>query len=265
MGTRLVARGLDLARDDAALWNLTRPQEVRAVHQGDVDAGAEALVTNTFGASRQNLARLGQETAVGAICHAAVRIARDVAGPDRLVLGSVGPTATLALADFREPAEALVAAGVDGLVLETQSVSGILERLSEAVVAAAGVPVVVSAFDWPETPELERVASELVARGAHALGFNCESDLSKIVAWAERLRRTTEVPLFLKPSAGLPGEPAHAPSVFAEFADRVRGLGPVLLGGCCGTTEAHVRAIRTAIDQSTRKDPVSNSHANLVQ
>src|SRR5829696_8699488 len=85
MGTRLMARGLDLAHDDPCLWNLDRPDEVLDIHRRDLRAGSDAVLTNTFGANRLSLRRLGRSDQVAAINHRAVELARQAAGPDRLV------------------------------------------------------------------------------------------------------------------------------------------------------------------------------------
>jgi methionine synthase I (cobalamin-dependent) len=93
MGTRLIDRGLDLRSEDPALWNLSNPDSIGSIHRADIAAGADAVVTNTFGANRVWLARYGREADVTAINRQAVAIARDAAGPDRFLLGSIGPTA----------------------------------------------------------------------------------------------------------------------------------------------------------------------------
>ena len=93
MGTRLIARGLDLRSDDPALWNLSRPEDVLDCHARDVSAGADVLLANTFGANRPNLDRLGRSSDLLAINRRAVALAREAAGPGRFVLGSIGPAA----------------------------------------------------------------------------------------------------------------------------------------------------------------------------
>ena len=92
MGTRLVSAGLDLQSDDPALWCLSHPDQVAAIHHRDVTAGADAVLTNTFGANRCLAGRFGQAGLVESINRRAVQLARSAAGPDRFVLGSMGPT-----------------------------------------------------------------------------------------------------------------------------------------------------------------------------
>lgn len=265
MGTRLLRRGLDLAADDAALWNLTHPEEVLAIHQRDIDAGADAVLTNTFGASRPNLARFGRETDVRAINRAAVALARSAAGPRRTVLGSIGPAGTVFLDDFVEQADALLDAGADGLLLETHAFRTAADGSLEPILASVKAPVAVSLFDWPFSVDLESVALRLLASGACALGLNCQADLHAIANWAERIRRVTDTPLLLKPSAGLPGEPPHPPAALFEWLSRLLPVGRLIVGGCCGTTEEHIAAMRAAIDHHESPVRAPLLHPDLVQ
>lgn len=241
-GTRLIVQGLDPARDDPALWNLDRPEEVARLHALDVAAGADALLTNTFGANRTWLARFGRADAAVAANRRGVELARDAAGPDRLVIGSIGPTGGHA-----EQAKALVAAGADALLLETHDPAsaaaglGRLGRLREAT----GVPVLVSLFAWPDEPS--ETARTLAGLGASALGVNCVAGPDAALAVARKLRAATDLPLLAKPNAGPPGAPAIEPGAFAAALPALLGLGVWLVGGCCGTTDAHLAALRAAL------------------
>ena len=133
MGTRLIARGLDLSGDDPSLWNLSHPEVVRELHARDVAAGSDAVVTNTFGANRHWLARYGRAGEVAAINRRAVELAREAAGPGRFVLGSIGPTASEVPGAAREQAEALAGSGVDALLFETHT----LEQAERALERSA--------------------------------------------------------------------------------------------------------------------------------
>lgn len=263
LGTRLVALGLDLGADDPCLWNLARPEEVAAIHRRDVGAGAEAVVSNTFGANRHWLARFGRGRDVAAINGRAVALAREVAGPGRFVLGSIGPTASEDPGAVREQADSLLEAGADALLFEThRAAQG--ERALEALGHALPVPVIVSLFLWPDP--LAGAVRRLEDRGATALGVNCQLGMAAARRSAEALRRVTPLPLLVKPSAGLPGEIPEAPESFAREVPALLALGPVLIGGCCGTTEAHVAALRASCydgpvtplrDDPARRPPVS--------
>ena len=245
LGTRLIARGLDLRDDDPALWNQAHPEAVAALHRADVAAGANALLTNTFGANRSWLARFGAgaRADVAALNRAGAALARDAAGPDRLVFGSIGPTAIGAAGALEEQAGLLVDAGVDGIFLETyraDEAAEALDRLDRIV----GVPILVSLVAWPEP--LAATARRLIDGGASALGGNCQADMEIAVSLAEALRAVTDLPLIVKPGGGLPGAPPVSPGAFAEAVPRLLRLGPALVGGCCGTTEAHLAALRDA-------------------
>ena len=241
MGTRLIARGLDLRDDDPARWNLSRPDEVARVHALDVAAGSDALLSNTFGANRAWLARFGLAGQVGAINRAAVGLARTEAGPGRLVLGSICPTAADDPSAAVEQAEALADAGVDALVFETYRLDPALGVL-KAVRPVTDLPILASLVAWPD--DVGSAALRLIDLGVSSLGGNCQDGMGPAVRLAEALRRAADLPLIVKPAAGLPGATPAAPGSFAAAGARLRALGPVLVGGCCGTTEAHVAALR---------------------
>ncbi|MEO6812215.1 MAG: homocysteine S-methyltransferase family protein [Isosphaeraceae bacterium] len=249
MGTRLIARGLVLGHDDPCLWNLDRPDEVLGVHRLDVEAGADAVLTNTFGANRNMLVHYGREHDLIPINRDAVALAREAAGLDRFVIGCIGPMANQALNDSGEQAAILIDAGVDALVFETHDVSEALRALAAPLGGHSIVRLVSLRGETPPTP-LD--VQELIHQGARAIGTNCLLGVGPTSLWLERLPTLADFPLIVKPSAGLPGEPMEQPEAFAEAVPRWLALGVRLIGGCCGTTEAHVAALRAAID---RNDP----------
>jgi len=246
MGTRLIAEGLDLASDDPALWMLSHDEAVFHYHRLDIEAGADAIVTNTFGANRAWLDRFGQGEKTFQTNRNAGFLARVAAGPSRYVLGSIGPTASDHSSALIEQAEALLdrRGDVDAFLLETH-------RLDQAEAALRilrdfPVPTLASLFAWPD-PVAES-ARRLIDGGALAIGANCQVGLDASLALARKLRAVCDHPLFLKPSAGLPGSRLDPPESFAEAVPEWLDLGVRLLGGCCGTTEDHVRAMRRAIN-----------------
>lgn len=242
-GTRLIARGLRLDRDDPALWNLSRPDDVAAVHALDLAAGADAVVTNTFGANRRWLDRYGRAGAAAEANRGAVALARGADGPPRFVIGSIGPTAADDPDALREQVDALAGSGVDALLFETFQAAPAAAALRH-LGGRAGVPVIVSLVAWPEPAgDAARTLEDL---GADVLGVNCQPGVAAAAALAQRLRRATTRPLWVKPAAGLPGGPADDPETFARAAPGLLALGVRFLGGCCGTTEAHVAALRAA-------------------
>lgn len=248
MGTRLIARGLDLATDDPALWNLAHPEDVRDVHARDVDAGSDAILTNTFGANSAWLDRYGRAGAVAEINRKAVALARDAAGPGRFVLGSIGPTASASAGAYREQAGALGGAGVDGLVLETHTLDQAIIGLAE-VRPAVDLPVLVSLFAWGSNPGDE--ALRLIEAGADVLGINCAPSAAARPLFST-IRKVATVPLLFKPAGEIPGRrrPVPVPSFGSSLPTWLR-WGVRLMGGCCGTTEAHVAAMRSALDRAT--------------
>jgi 5-methyltetrahydrofolate--homocysteine methyltransferase len=248
MGTRLLALGLRLEDDDPCLWNLAQPGAVAAIHDRDVAAGSQALLTNTFGANRSWLARLGRVEAVGErvaeINRAAVALARRAAGSGGFVVGDIGPTATEGGA-VAEQAAHLIDAGVEALILETHRLDQAESALRQIERAGgARVPVLVSLIAWPDPPDA--AVARLETLGASALGGNCQDGMGAALDLVERLRPTTALPLIVKPAAGRPGGPIDAPEAFAKAVPRLRALVPVLVGGCCGTTESHLAALKAA-------------------
>ncbi|MCC7495577.1 MAG: bifunctional homocysteine S-methyltransferase/methylenetetrahydrofolate reductase [Fimbriimonadaceae bacterium] len=269
MGTQLVARGAAWSSTLDQL-NLTQPDLVLAVHREYRAAGAEVLETNTFGANRLRLERAGLGEQVAAICVAGVRLAREAAGSDGFVLGSLGPVgrdlprgeAPLSNEDlagaFREQAVALVEAGVDGLVLETFVA---MDELALAVIAArevAEVPILAQ-FSMPDRlsgSEIDRVLRTMVSlreAGATVLGANCGFGPLHLVQAVERLCGATDAPVSAFPNASFPqvqgGRYVFSDQVeyFVAAAERLTAAGVTLLGGCCGTTPEHIAAVAARV------------------
>jgi 5-methyltetrahydrofolate--homocysteine methyltransferase len=247
MGTRLIARGLDLRTDDTPFWNLTHPEVVREIHGLDVDAGSDAILTNTFGANSAWLDRYGRAGEVAEINRRAVVLARDAAGTDRFVLGSIGPTAAGSAGAYREQAEALAEAGVDGLLLETHTLDRALVGLSD-IVHAVDLPTLVSLTSWGTDPG--RDALHLIEAGADVLGTNCTVTPQARFVFGP-IRDVSPIPLLIKPTGQLPGRSPLPVRTFASFVPIWLRWGVRLMGGCCGTTEAHVAAMRSALDEAT--------------
>ena len=248
MGTRLIARGLDLANDDPSLWNLDRPEAVAEVHRLDVLAGADAVTTNTFGANRTWLARYGRAGDVEAINRAAVAIAREAAGPDRFVLGCIGPTAEDRAGV--EQAAILAEAGVDALILETNAAAGgepTQPGRGRTIPPGLALPVILTfalVVDDDPMPVDPRGWWCDVA----AIGWNCIPP-ARAVAFPDRSRNRPDLPLVMQPSGPWVGSgPGVEPT--AELVARLVGRGVRLFGGCCGTTEADIAALRAALGPS---------------
>lgn len=257
MGTRLVALGLDLGRDDPAFWNLSRPDSISSIHALDVAAGADVLLTNTFGANRRWLARFGRDHETISINRRACSLARAAAGPNRHVLASIGPSAADDPSACVEQAELLADLGADAILFETHTFEQAVRSL-RAVARHLRIPRIVSLISWPDP--IGDAAARLEDEGAAVLGVNCERGMERSVETARRLAQVTALPMFVKPSAGLPDEPLERPEAFRAAVPALLSLGVRLIGGCCGTTDAHVAAIRAGCyDASAPKSPAQRN------
>jgi 5-methyltetrahydrofolate--homocysteine methyltransferase len=269
MGTRLQATGLGPA-ECGPWWNAVRPAEVRRIHQEYLAAGARVLLTNTFQSNPIALARHGLEDRLEEINARAVELARRAPGGTRFVLGDVGPI--LSPGRYEEFADRAALArvvesldGVDGLLLETCSTPAALAAVEFALhrVALAGeVPLLLSLSYRVEAGEPVTVSGhrpELFARhaarhGVAALGVNCgrDIDLSLIAAVLRRYRQETDLPLFARPNAGTPrpdGSYPLTPEALAAGLPALIEAGAAMVGGCCGTTPAHIAACASHRDR----------------
>jgi homocysteine S-methyltransferase len=262
MGSLLYERGVFVTQNFEQL-NVTRPDVVRKIHEDYVAAGAQVIETNTFGANCFRLDRHGLGDQVHVYNVAGARLAREAAGDDVWVAGSVGPSGLvpgvatqaeldLAFLTFAEQAEALVEGGADLLVLETfRHLEEIRIALEASRKAVPGTPIIASmAFDPGETvadgSRPEHVAATLRDWGADAVGVNCGDGPQLALAIAERMRGAG-LPICVQPNAGLPrtvdGRLLYmaTPEYLDVFARRTIQLGATMIGGCCGTTPEHVR------------------------
>lgn len=274
MGSELYQAGLD-SGDCGELWNLTRPERVRAIHDSYVLAGARCLLTNTFQANPCALVRHGLEERLFAIIQSGVRLARAAAGPERFVLGDIGPI--LVSADDRDFSDwddlCLTAAafagadltwkGLDGLLLETCSSPRSLtavEVIRHRVLDHDELPVLLSLTFLRRDGQLvthsghtpETFARHAARHGVAALGVNCgrELDVADLAEVVRRYRAETDLPLFARPNAGSPTPEGNYPrsaQLLAAKLDLLLDAGVSLLGGCCGTTPAHIKAFHAAL------------------
>ncbi len=263
MGTALLARRT-LANRSLDELNLSLPALVRDVHREFIGAGAEIIETNTFGANRARLAAFGFGDRVRAVNLAGVRIAREAARDAAFVAGAVGPLgvrmapwgamgAEEARALFREQIDALVAAGVDLLMLETFRD---LEELHQAVLAAresAGEEMVVIAQVSVEEDGLlidgtapEDFAQRMDAWAVDGIGVNCSSGPRSVLETIERMAPYTTKALCAMPNAGLGATPV-SPRYLRRYAVRFLRAGVRIVGGCCGAGPEHIRAIASEL------------------
>ncbi|HEY3989748.1 MAG TPA: bifunctional homocysteine S-methyltransferase/methylenetetrahydrofolate reductase [Acidobacteriaceae bacterium] len=280
MGTALYGRGVFLNRCFDEL-NLTQPELVRSVHEEYLQAGAEIIETNTFGANSFRLHHFGLQDQARAINQAGARLARnavaqlaDKQAASAFVAGSVGPlgihleplgktSLEEARGAFAEQIEGLIAGGpgvgVDLLVVETMPA---INEAEQAIYAAKQVA--------PEIPLIAMVtvdedancldgtpadvaAARLTSAGADAVGCNCSTGPATVLTAIERMRNATDLPLVAMPNAGMPrnvdGRNIYlcSPEYMASFARKFVRAGVQFVGGCCGTTPNHIRAMKSAI------------------
>jgi methionine synthase I (cobalamin-dependent)/5,10-methylenetetrahydrofolate reductase len=252
--------------------NATHPETVFRVHQAYLEAGAQILETNTFGANRHKLAALGLADRVAAINHRGVKIAREAREAARhevLIAGSIGPLGTVrqvrqlpaeeVLEIFREQAMALEERGVDFFLLETFSDAEELRAAAEAIRSFSRMPIVAqltyseegTTFGGTRPQEaLERLKDSEV----QAVGANCTVGPLLLLPVLQALAAAASLPLSAMPNAGFPKRigdrivyPKSSPEYFALFAHEAAQLGVRILGGCCGTTPEHIRAMAEAV------------------
>jgi 5-methyltetrahydrofolate--homocysteine methyltransferase len=282
MGTALMAAGLE-AGGCGEMWNLTHPERILEIQRRYVQAGADCLITNTFGASRVMLTRHGHGELVRAINEAAVRVAREAfGGRDGYVLGDMGPLGALlepygdlsvdrARAALEEQAAALVEAGADGVIIETETS---LEETGLAIDAAraAGAPTVIASLAYDLSTDRtfyvtmmgvlpDRAAVFMEERGAHIAALNCGTnmDMQAVAAVVRLYREHTSLPTMGQPNAGNPllenGKVVYkqSPAEMAAAVPEVLEAGANIIGSCCGSTAEHTAAIRRAVDDFSRR------------
>jgi 5-methyltetrahydrofolate--homocysteine methyltransferase len=274
MGTQLFARGIDAGKCNDYL-NIESPEIISEIQSTYLQAGSDAIITNTFGANKFALARHGLSEEVVEINKAAARIARQAAGDEHYVLADIGPTG-----DFLEPlglmkpadckdaftqqAEALMANGVDGFIIETMTALEEIAIAIEAVKSVCGdLPVFASmAFDKSGDNfktmmgvGLEQMAAKIIPLDIDAIGFNCGTlSLDEYIKLAEKFvsivrKVTNDIEIFAEPNAGKPelvddtAVYKVTPEEFAATAEKIHSTGINIIGGCCGTGPAYIEAL----------------------
>jgi 5-methyltetrahydrofolate--homocysteine methyltransferase len=269
MGTMLFEAGLTFG-DPPEVWNMTHPEVVRGIHRGYIDAGSKLILTNTFGGNRFRLGMHNLQSRVHELNRTAAIILRaevDVAGTGALVVGDIGPSGEIlaplgtleyedAVVGFAEQAEALVAGGVDAIWIETMSA---LEEIQAAVEgvrrASPDVPIITTmTFDtrghtmMGVTPE--QALKALTALGATAIGGNCGNGPDEIMAVIRKMHAANpDAILVAKSNAGMPelvkGKAVYQakPNDMAKYAREIRDAGARVIGACCGSSPAHLKAM----------------------
>jgi 5-methyltetrahydrofolate--homocysteine methyltransferase len=278
MGTQLMIAGLEQGNCGEA-WNLTHPERVLAIQRRYVEAGSDCLITNTFGGSRIMLNRHSEANHAVEVNRAGVEIARQAFDEkDGYVLGDIGPfggllepfgdfTEAQVRSAFEEQAAALVDAGADAIIIETQTS---LEELLIGIQAskAAGAQCIIGSMAYDVTLdgstfrtmmgiEPERAAEFMEEHGAHIVALNCGTgmEMERARDAVERYRNVTSLPVMVQPNAGKP-QLINMKVVYDETPEQmVKGLIPLLraganiVGSCCGSTPEHIRAFRKVMDE----------------
>jgi methionine synthase I (cobalamin-dependent)/5,10-methylenetetrahydrofolate reductase len=280
MGTMLYARGVFINQcfDDLVL---RAPDLVRDVHAAYVKAGADVIETNSYGANRAKLSQYGLEEQVAEINRRAAELAREAAGAARLVAGAIGPLGVRlepygptsreeARSWFTEQAAALADGGADCFVLETFSD---LEEMEQAIAgarqAAPALPIVAQMTVGPDLRTAYGATPEDIVRalerwGADVVGLNCAVGPQTILEAIERMAAVATRKLSAQPNAGLPREVAGrhiymaSPEYMSTYARHLIQAGAKVIGGCCGTTPEHIRAIAEGVRPLVprHRDPV---------
>ncbi|MGB4291975.1 MAG: homocysteine S-methyltransferase family protein [Bacteroidales bacterium] len=267
-GTLLQQKGLQPG-ECPELWNLTRRDDVLDIARSYIEAGADIIETNSFGGSRIKLSQYGLGDKASLINETAASISREAAGPDRHVAGSIGPTGKILMtgditADelyeaFSEQATALEKGGADIIIIETMSDA---EEAAIAVKAAKENThcTVIATMTFNPAPDgtyytimgvtpadMIRILREA---GADIIGSNCGNGTEVLTGVARAIREADrEVPLIIQPNAGVPqlidGKTIfpESPEIMSSFVPELVNLGVNIIGGCCGTTPEHIKAI----------------------
>jgi 5-methyltetrahydrofolate--homocysteine methyltransferase len=277
LGTMLMQRGLKFG-DPPEAFNLSRPQVLEEIASLYLEAGAEIITTNTFGASPLRLQQYALEKDTEAINRSAVEAVRRVAGNNAYISGSVGPSGKMLKplgnaeseaisASYRRQISALLEAGIDLVCIET------MIDLNEAALAIQAarsldsrIPIMAT-VTFNSTPQgffmitgasIKDAAAALETAGADIIGSNCGEGATQMAGIAREFCRHAHRPIAIQSNAGLPTRSesglvySETPEFVAEKAVELMEFGVQIIGGCCGTTPDHIRAIRKTVDARRR-------------
>jgi len=275
IGTMIMARGLEPGLPPES-FNLSRPEVLKEVARLYIEAGAEFVTTNSFGASPIKLRHYSLDDQAEEINRAAVETARATAAGKGYVAASIGPTGAIlkpfgnvdpeeVAAGFELQADAMAAAGADIFVVETMIDLAEAKLAVEATRKAAAQIPVMATMTFDPTPRgfftvmgvtIEQAADELATAGADIVGSNCGNGIELMVEIAAEFKQHTSLPIAIQANAGLPilrdGEVIYpeTPEFMADKSNELVALPVSIIGGCCGTTPEHVQAIRAVIDSA---------------
>ena len=272
MGTQLIARSVEVGTCNDYL-NISSPEIILDIHESYLQAGSDAVLTNTFGANEYALGRYEYDEELAEINTAGARIARQAAGENKYVLGDIGPSgeflqplgslsAEVLKATFTAQAQALLAGGVDGFIIQTMTAIEEAIIAVEAVKSVCDLPVLASmSFDRAGEDyrtmmgvDIETAVSKITALNVNAIGFNCGTlSLDEYVELAGKFVSAVkaagkDTAVYAELNAGKPelldkqAVYKVSPAQFAAAAQKIHSAGVNIIGGCCGTGPAHIEA-----------------------
>ncbi len=289
MGTVLHERGVDFARCFDEL-NLLQPDLVIEIHKAYIEAGAQVIMTNTFGGNSYRLTQHGLQDQVAEINRKGVELAREAvkqSGKDVLVAADVGPLGVRlapfgrvqpeqARAAYEEQIRGLVVGKPDLIIIETMTDVFEIREAIQAAKAISDLPVVASMTFTRDDRTLlgdvpMKVAKKIHEAGADVIGINCSGGPAQLLRILKQMRQVLPDAMYsVMPNAGWPEQAAGrimypaGPEYFGQYADSFRQAGAVLIGGCCGTTPEHISAMRKALDNPSVADESTNGHIRVV-
>lgn len=267
-GTLLQEKGLEPGVSPES-WNIDFPEKVKEVAASYIAAGSDMVETNSFGGSRFKLAHYGLGDKVRELNKRAAEISRQAAGPDKIVLGSVGPTGVILMMGevseeelyeaFKEQVMALAEGGADAICIETMT------AMDEAVLAIRATKentdlevICTMTFDKTIQGDFrtmmgvspEQMVEELITAGADIIGTNCGNGMENMIPIVEAIRKVNpDIPILVHANAGLPhlheGKNIfdETPDITASYIPALIKAGANIIGGCCGTTPEHIKGI----------------------
>jgi len=273
MGTMLFQRGLKPG-DCPEAMNLTHPEVLEEIALLYVEAGAHIVQTNTFGGSPMKLSQYSLQDKTEEIIKKAVEAVRKVVGDKAYVSGSCGPSAKILKPygdaepeelynGFLRQMQAFIEAGVDVICIETMTDLHEATLAIKAAKSASTQTPVMATMTFDETPRgfytimgttIEKAAKGLKEAGADIIGSNCGNGIENMIKIAREFKKVTDLPILIQSNAGQPqikGDEIfydETPSFFAEKSKELIEIGVSIIGGCCGTTPEHIRAIRKVVD-----------------
>lgn len=273
MGTQLLAEGQPLG-ECPEYWAIKKKKVLESLHKAYIDAGADMIITNTFGANAIKLGKYRLAKKVQQINAEAAKIAKKAAGGSAYVLGDIGPTGgylepagNLKFDDcykaFSEQANALISEGVDAIIIETMTDIEELKAAIMAIKESTKLPLISSmtfsktaqgAFRTTSGISIPQMVDYTLLAGANAIGSNCGVGIEDMVQIITQMRPLSTAFIIAQPNAGEPklknGKTVYEQSAdeFAKYLPKLKAAGVNIIGGCCGTTPEHIRAIRKALN-----------------